>query len=466
MSNSVVFRDIDCKGINVADLIKYLLDKTCESFEIKNDEGKKSIVLAKIKTNLRNNEVVLQLKIEYDETTIYEICLQVISQYNFKSVDYTTDLKLYYYENINVYEAIQAIREENETPKTVRIYKLIYNNHPIYGTFSFNMDRYNIKFHTINVIERMEPLTEHVVAFDVKVKSKNIQDARGKAYNLATEFSNYLSVLLDISFYDPQSVYRNFVRLSKDRLAQRIITHERYRTGFIDSELEIVVKDNMNGMATLEDVKEGLRSDSGVVSITNPENSDISIIEKYGNIDHIEKVFENHRLEKVPDNTKAKYADFIEEDIFIQGQEILIPKCIRKYYRGIDGLSLNTKKAFRNAARLYNKSAILGMEQSTLQISFLVASIETLASNEKISYSKFMEKYNPSAAKSDIDDMYEIRSKLFHSGEFSFFEYEVSMNPYINPVYEYMADKYFVYRRILRKTIINWINKNIIDNDV
>lgn len=65
------------------------------------------------------------------------------------------------------------------------------------------------------------------------------------------------------------------------------------------------------------------------------------------------------------------------------------------------------------------------------------------------------------AKKSDIDDMYEIRSKLFHSGEFSFFEYDVNMNPYVNPVYEYFADKYTEFRRILRKTIINWIKINI-----
>ena len=49
---------------------------------------------------------------------------------------------------------------------------------------------------------------------------------------------------------------------------------------------------------------------------------------------------------------------------------------------------------------------------------------------------------------------------LFRS-EFSFFEYDVNMNPYVNPVYEYFADKYTEFRRILRKTIINWIKINI-----
>lgn len=136
-------------------------------------------------------------------------------------------------------------------------------------------------------------------------------------------------------------------------------------------------------------------------------------------------------------------------------------KCIRSYYRGIDDLPPEIRKAFRNAARLYNKSSILGMDESSFQISLLVASVETLAKQEMLSYSDFVKKYNPNAKKSDIDDMYEIRSKLFHSGEFSFFEYDVNMNPYVNPVYEYFADKYTEFRRILRKTIINWIKINI-----
>ena len=165
--------------------------------------------------------------------------------------------------------------------------------------------------------------------------------------------------------------------------------------------------------------------------------------------------------EKVEEKTKPLYSDYISEEVFILGQDIHIPKCIRSYYRGIDDLPPEIRKAFRNAARLYNKSSILGMDESSFQISLLVASVETLAKQEMLSYSDFVKKYNPNAKKSDIDDMYEIRSKLFHSGEFSFFEYDVNMNPYVNPVYEYFADKYTEFRRILRKTIINWIKINI-----
>lgn len=459
-SNPVVIRDVDCKGVDVVALVKHTIDKKCASFVIRKDEDEHFIISAVFKAELRNKEVDLSLEINYDENTIYYIILD-INQADDAQVDYTTDLKIFYYENLNIYESIQEIREENETPKTVRVYKLMYNEHPIYGTYTINLKKCNVKFHTINIVERDEPLTEHVVAFDVKVKAKTIQDARGKAYNIATEFADYLSVLLDVSFFEPQSIYRNFVRMTKDRLAQRVITHERYRTSFIDNELGLVVKDNLNGLATIKDVQKGINFDCGVISISNPNDSNVRLIEKYGNTEHIEEIFEKHRLEKVEEKTKPLYSDYISEEVFILGQNIHIPKCIRSYYRGIDDLPPEIRKAFRNAARLYNKSSILGMDESSFQISLLVASVETLAKQEMLSYSDFVKKYNPNAKKSDIDDMYEIRSKLFHSGEFSFFEYDVNMNPYVNPVYEYFADKYTEFRRILRKTIINWIKINI-----
>ena len=182
---------------------------------------------------------------------------------------------------------------------------------------------------------------------------------------------------------------------------------------------------------------------------------------KYGNTKHIEEVFEKHRLEKVPKN-QTVYCDEIKEEIFVLGQEIFIPKCIRDYFRGIEELDDKIRKSFRNCSRLYNKSTIIGMNESSLQIALLVASVESLAKTEGISFSQFVQKYCETAKKCDIDDMYEIRSKLFHSGEFSFLEFEISMNPYLNPVYEYLSDKYDEYRKIVRKALISWIKHNIL----
>lgn len=290
---------------------------------------------------------------------------------------------------------------------------------------------------------------------------KSQEVINGYFYRNVSDFVSYLSLLLDVGFYDPQSIYRNFVRLSHDSHYQRMIAHERYRTAFIDNELELVVKDNLNGLATYKDVIKGENFDSGFISIANPDKSDVKIIEKYGNTKHVEEVFEKHRLEKVPKN-QAIYCDEIREEVFVPGQEILIPKCIRDYFRGIEVLDDKRKRSFRNSSRLYNKSTIIGMNESSLQIALLVASVESLAKTEGISFSEFVQKYCETAKKCDSDDMYEIRSKLFHSGEFSFLEFEISLNPYLNPVYEYLSDKYDAYRKIIRKTLISWIKDNIL----
>lgn len=460
MTERVIIKDIDCKGINVIDLVKHVLNKKCNNIYTQKMENKHIIVSADFFDDMRNRQVEMSLVLDYDESTIYEIKLEIYQDENDLN-DYSMDLKLYYYENLDIYKAIQEIRSENDTPKTVRIYKLMYNSYSIKGTYSFNLQNCKLMFHTLDSKDRDEPLTEQIIAFDVKLKSNNMQEARAKAYNIVSDFVSYLSVLLDVCFYDPQSIYRNFVRLSYDAHCQRVIAHERYRTAFVDKELELVVKDNLNGLATLKDVIKGENFDSGVISIMNPDRSDVKIIEKYGNTKHVEEVFEKHRLEKVPKN-QAIYCDEMKEDLFVFGQEVLIPKCIRDYFRGIDELDEKMKRIFRNSSRLYNKSTIIGMNESSLQIALLVASVESLSKTEGISFSEFVKKYCATAKKSDIDDMYEIRSKLFHSGELSFLEFEISMNPYLNPVYEYLSDKYTEYRKIIRKTLLSWIKNNVI----
>ena len=460
MTDKVSIKDIDCKGINVVDLVKHILNKKCNSVFTKKLDNGNIEASANFIDNMRNNEVNMSLKLNYDNFTIYEIILELYQDSN-DPIDYSMDLKLYYYENLDIYKSIQEIRAENDTPKTVRIYKLMYNTYPIKGTYSVNFHDCKILFHTLNTKERSEPLTEQILAFDIKLKANNIHEARSKAYNIISDFVSYLSVLLDICFYEPQSIYRNFVKLSYDSHYQRIIKQERYRTAFIDSELGLVVKDNFNGLSTLSDVKKGENIDNGVFSIAESDNNSIKSIEKCGDLKHVEEIFEKHRLEKVVKNQGA-YCDEINENLFLLGQEIFIPKCIRDYFRGIDKLDEKEKKAFRNSSRLYNKSAIIGMQDPSFQIAFLVASVESLSKIEKCSFSEFIKKYYDTAKKSDIDNIYEIRSKLFHSGEVSFLEFEVDMNPYLNPVHEYLLDKYNDYCKIIRKTLISWIKKNII----
>lgn len=460
ISEPVIERDIDCKGIDIVNLVKSVFARKCTTICTKTQNNGYIFATANFTDYMRNKEVTLNLEIEYDTFTIYQIKLSLLRSED-NLTDYTTDLKLYYYENFNIYKFIQEIRAENDTPNTVRIYKLMYNSYPIKGTYSFHLKNCSVMFHTLAPKERAFPYTEHIVAFDVKVKSHDIQEARAKAYDIVSDFASYLSVLLDIGFYEPHTIYKNFVTLSHDSYYQRYISHNRYKTSFIDKELNLVVQDNMNGLATLQDVKKGINFGGGSISITASDEDSENLIESYGNISHVKEILERHRLEKVP-NLQPEYMPDIKEDLFILGQKILIPRCIRKYYKGIEALEEPIQKAFRNCCRLYNKSMIIGVNEPSLQIAFFVVCIESLAKAEKSKYSDFMKKYCIEASKRDIDDMYDIRSKLFHSGEFSFFEFETNMNPYLNPAFEYFSTKYDQYRKIIRKTIVTWIKSNVI----
>ena len=173
VSYLVVINDIDCKGINVVDLVKHVLNKKCDIFHTYKKDNGHFIVTADFLDNMRNSQAKMNLVLEYNETTIYEVKLGIYQCEN-DLIDYTMDMKLYYYENLDIYRSIQEIRSENYTPKTVRIYKLMYNSYPIRGTYSFNLKICKLIFHTIGFGERPEPLTEQIVAFDVKIKATNI----------------------------------------------------------------------------------------------------------------------------------------------------------------------------------------------------------------------------------------------------------------------------------------------------
>ena len=135
----VIIDNIDCKGVNVVELVKHILNKKCEDVQIKKTDDGHFIVTAEFEDKLRDKLMGMKFIVEYDNTTIYEVKLSVY-QCEDDLTDYTMDTKLYYYENLDIYRAIQEIRDENDTPKTVRIYKLMYNSYPIEGAYSFNVN--------------------------------------------------------------------------------------------------------------------------------------------------------------------------------------------------------------------------------------------------------------------------------------------------------------------------------------
>jgi hypothetical protein len=422
-----------------------------------------SCILKKI---FRDHDVKIGVYIEFDKKVLYRIKLNLEPMESDDTTNYEMDLKLFYFEEIKSH-LLDSINKPKDKFK-LRVYKIIYNTTPIYGYYETNGSN-KISFHTLNKIEKSEPLTEHIICFDIEVMERSFERAKSLANNVISDFCGYLSVLLDIGFHEPTSKYVNFIRTDYIGV-DKVFKHERYRTSFYDQELKLYVKDNMNGLCTLEDVKKG-NFNNGYYSISSYDGVN-TVQMKMGTISSIEKAFASHRLYKVKDMVKGsednahEKVDEINVEPHFLNQPIDIPHELRKYIRGIEQYKKNHYEQFlffRAACRLYNKSKVLSMEGASMEVSFLVACIETLSKTEENqSFSAFAMKFNKEANKDDLDLLYGIRSKLFHAGSFSFFEYEFDINPNSNPLYLEFRQKYVMFKSILRKTFVNWVKENII----
>lgn len=94
------------------------------------------------------------------------------------------------------------------------------------------------------VFEKDESYSEHIIVFDVEVKAINLDQARSIAYNIISDFTAFLSLLIDVGFQDIRSKYMNF--LIKGNLGR--IQLNRHRTGTYDEELKLYVRDNFYGI--------------------------------------------------------------------------------------------------------------------------------------------------------------------------------------------------------------------------
>lgn len=409
--------------------------------------------------------VLIQISAEYDVKCLHKIKLKAIPDSNDVG-NYENDLKLFYLEYIKG-ALLDAVNRKKEK-YTLRIYKTIYNTSSIKGSYSINDESYKIVFHTLNEIEKAEPLTEHVICFDIEVMERNFERARSLALNLVTDFSSALSVLLDVGFHEPYSKFLNFIDV-ENVLGEKSYLHKRFRTAFYDQELKIIVKDNFNGLCPEKEMKNG-NFLNGYYSVSKNDDTACYQMET-GRIKAIEETFSNHRIYKlkgkmgVMEDTVSE----LDETIHYPNSPIKIPQKIRAYFRGINACrkdNFEKYKYFRNACRLYNQSKILAINSTSMEISLMVASIEALSKTEgKKSFSDFIIKYNSKADRKTTDAIYAIRSKLFHGGDFSFFEYDMDINPYSNPLYNEFQRKYIIYKSIMRKAFVNWSYRNLMDDE-
>lgn len=424
-----------------------------------NDDKKVTELTARLSHRLREDEEEVLISIIFDKEQFKSIEIMVTNdenQYN----EY--DLKYFYYNEIQ--NELFHNRNSKSKKFTIRNYRSIYNSTTIHGGYQINTKN-KFSFFSLFPIERSEPMTEHIICFDVELEDFSLDMARSKAHNIVSDYTSFLSVLLDIGFEDINSKYVNYIK--NDNFSN--IKTERYRTGFGDDELNLLVKDNLNGLMHRKDMNK--KSLNGFMSYSSFDDLKKVITEKDGNTPELDAALSKHRLYKTNLNNKEKnqYIVNINENIHYMNEPILIPQKIRKFFKAIDLLEENDYKKytfFRNSCRLYNLSHTLGHVSSTSQLSYLVSAIEVLSKTESSSYTPFIKKYNKEADIKLLDYMYgKVRSGHFHSGEFLFHEFDVELNSSANPKFFIARNDLIEARSQLRKAFVQWINSELLKSD-
>lgn len=357
--------------------------------------------------------------------------------------------------------------EHNDDLKeyTVRTYSKIFNSHPMRGEFLINSDyRFLIKPHCWT--SKPEPLTEQVVMLDTEIKAVNIEHARSLAYNHTVNTNAYLSVLLDVGFETISSEFRMFTIKHEEKFYIN-----RYRTGFIDYELGLIVKDNHYGLKNLEDIEHVNSFDSGKFTVNFAMENDsggmdfLSSLtqETISNNDFLDGLFTKHKISQKKNKSKTK-PEFIpvRDEPHYPINEISVPSDIRKYFKNISALETRKKEAFLSCCRMYNIALTLGKKQPTLEQAYKICSVEALSNYEKMSFSEFMVKYSKAGFDKALSDyFYSVRSGHFHAGRFYFDEHDMNMQREIAFTSQEKTSDYINFNRYIRIVIVNWLTKNI-----
>lgn len=350
---------------------------------------------------------------------------------------------------------------------TVRTYNRIFNSHPIRSETIINGE---FKFLIKPIVwkSKDEPLTEQIVMYDIEVPAVNIEHARSLAYNFSSDINAYLAVLLDVGFEMVKSEFRMFT-IKNDEGSFDI---NRYRTGFVDYELDLIVKDNHYGLKSIKDMAhvDSFHSGKCSMAFTMPkpdggvEFMDSMVCDTISNSDYLEELFSIHRIKKIKKKNKEKpeYVP-IEPTPHYPNEEIKIPSDIRKYFKGIFNLGEDERKAFDACCRMYNISLTSGSSIPTLDKSYKVCAIEALAKTEKSSFSDFLQKYsNDDFDKRLTDYFYTVRSSHFHGGKFAFDEFNVNFQREVSFSFKEKIADYVNFNNYIRTALVNWIESNLL----
>lgn len=440
---------------NIIEIMKKIFrDKKSDVFAEKN-----GIYTFVFKDDIKeiNTEIKIIISIK---STIVELKIQTLNE-NITKID----LEHYYYSTIRKLISDNIISEKKEK-YTIRVYYKILHDKGIKGEYIVSFLGNKIRFKTIFNKTIPGTISEIIIGVDCALEAISLEHARSKAINLTKEFVAYLSLLLNVGFYDLHSE-NTYCIVQNDEEFQT----ELGVKNFFDSELQLIVGNNMNRMWHIKDIEEEKKIPQSFFSLYGFDKEGgftsgyiKNSFEKYNY--NMQKMFKDFKIEK--NKNGNDHAENIDYSTIYSGELVRVPRQIRNYYKGIKELSSSKEKYFRNCCRLYNLSLTAGQYEPTLMLAYMVNAVECLAKSEEKnrSFSEFMKKYLDKEYDKELSDFLygNLRSGHFHSGEMFFTEYNIKLDISLEKGFILMQDRFNKGRNILRKALINWVEKNILDN--
>jgi hypothetical protein len=335
-----------------------------------------------------------------------------------------------------------------------------------------NEDRENF----FNVDSITSSPSEQILFFDMEVNAFSVSAARSIAYNQCKEFYSILSVLLDlgISEYVSEKV---FVLVDVEDYIGRAFNTLPIHKGLHDTELNLFVYDNLNGLIAFDDENKMIINKD--ISYTFGFGDDSTTIVTSEDNRGLDKAFRDRILKKGMPKHRDKE---LNRDIIFYNDEIKVSDVHIKFFRKLKLFEERDEKAynyFLNACKLYNNALSVCANEPTMMIAYLISSIETLSKTEKESdYMKLcngdMDKFIQFAKVYIDEKTYDekflkyiygnIRSGHFHSGEFKFLEYNIVLNQsFQNEIFRARNKNYIKGREVVRYILISWIEQNILN---
>lgn len=423
------------------------------------------------KDKVRNNEKIISCSFNLkEEKAQIKLTIDIIEEDSIYEIDGLLD---------RIFADIMKILFGGENRYVIRVYGRYYHGKTIDFNDTFKWkNSVNLISHIIpdrDTVYNVDGLTvcpkEQVIYCDIEVKAFNLSAARSMAYNLFLEFTSQLAVLLDLGI-EPYTTKENILLIDQE------IDYNSYRflgtvgsNGIDDTELNVFVFDNMNGLIAIKENGEMVLNNYLNISANNVVVTQTSYNEA------LENIFKDREFNKK--KKKYKCEPINEEIVFSNFYPEIVSEHCSFFRKVVDFEKENDKKynCFYNACKLYNNAHCLGAYNPTSMIAYFVASIEALSKSENSDdylkeansdmdkYIKFCKKYYLDG---DYDEKFvkyiygKIRSGHFHSGESSFYEYDCNFDLSFNSDFFQMRDIFLKARIVLRKVFINWIRLNIL----